>query len=198
MAGWDWYATFASLAGVDPTDHRAAAAGLPPIDSLDMWPMLSGANMTSPRTHVPIGSNTGGESGRTSGNTTVGGLIVPPYKIILGMNTNDTLDMATWTGPQNPNMTCAHTPSCLSPAKMIATCGRTPATGCLYNVYEDPTEHVNLALKLPKVFNGLLARVDEIQKGVYSPQRADSAYDNVACNYSLTHLHGFWGPFWDV
>lgn len=33
---WDWYATFSSLAGIDPTDHRAARAGLPPIDSYDM------------------------------------------------------------------------------------------------------------------------------------------------------------------
>ena len=33
-AGWDWYATLAGLAGADPTDHRAAAAGLPPIDSI--------------------------------------------------------------------------------------------------------------------------------------------------------------------
>lgn len=33
----DWYSTLAALAGEDPTDHRAAAAGLPPIDSIDMW-----------------------------------------------------------------------------------------------------------------------------------------------------------------
>lgn len=36
--GWmhleDWYTTFCSLAGVDPTDARAAAAGLPPVDGL--------------------------------------------------------------------------------------------------------------------------------------------------------------------
>ena len=32
----DWYSTFSFLAGVDPTDHSAAAAGLPPIDSINM------------------------------------------------------------------------------------------------------------------------------------------------------------------
>ena len=32
----DYYATFAAIAGQDPTDHRAAAAGLPPIDGIDM------------------------------------------------------------------------------------------------------------------------------------------------------------------
>jgi hypothetical protein len=36
------YGTFAHLAGVDPTDHRAAAAGLPPVDSLNLWPYVSG------------------------------------------------------------------------------------------------------------------------------------------------------------
>jgi arylsulfatase B len=54
------YATFCALAGVDPTDTRAAAAGLPPIDSLNLWPLLSGANPTSPRTEVILGwSGTG-------------------------------------------------------------------------------------------------------------------------------------------
>ena len=47
-AGWDWYATLAALAGVSPHDPRAAAAGLPPIDSHDLWPMLSGKALLSP------------------------------------------------------------------------------------------------------------------------------------------------------
>ena len=35
---WDWYSTFVEgIAGGDPTDHRAAAAGLPPIDSFNHW-----------------------------------------------------------------------------------------------------------------------------------------------------------------
>ena len=48
----DWYRTFAKLAGMaeaDILDQRAAAAGLPPLDSLDVWALLSGANATSPR-----------------------------------------------------------------------------------------------------------------------------------------------------
>jgi hypothetical protein len=36
------YATFAELAGVDATDHRAALAQLPPIDSISMVPVLLG------------------------------------------------------------------------------------------------------------------------------------------------------------
>ena len=37
----DWYATVCGLANVDAHDASAAAAGLPPIDSLDQWPVLS-------------------------------------------------------------------------------------------------------------------------------------------------------------
>ena len=35
-------------------DRRAAAAGLPPVDGLDVWPLISGANATSPRTEIPL------------------------------------------------------------------------------------------------------------------------------------------------
>ena len=38
----DWYGTFCSLAGVNTSDPAAEAANLPPVDSLDMWPLLSG------------------------------------------------------------------------------------------------------------------------------------------------------------
>lgn len=41
----DYYATCAGTAGEDPTDHRAAAAKLPPIDGLNMWPYFTGHNI---------------------------------------------------------------------------------------------------------------------------------------------------------
>ena len=46
------YATFAAIAGVDPTDHAAAAARLPAVDGIDQWPLLSGRNLTAPRTEL--------------------------------------------------------------------------------------------------------------------------------------------------
>ena len=45
----DWYATFSSLAGVDPNDAAAAAGGVPASDGLNMWPVIAGINSTSPR-----------------------------------------------------------------------------------------------------------------------------------------------------
>lgn len=35
-----------AIAGVDPHDAASAAAGLPQIDSINMWPLLSGTNVT--------------------------------------------------------------------------------------------------------------------------------------------------------
>ena len=79
----DWYATFCGLAGVDPTDDVAASAGLPSIDSLDMWPLISGQTSTSPRTDIPISMNT---------------LISGDYKILTG-----TVPQAGWTEEIHPN-----------------------------------------------------------------------------------------------
>ena len=35
--------------------RKAAAAGLPPIDSYDLWPLLSGKTTVSPRTELAVG-----------------------------------------------------------------------------------------------------------------------------------------------
>jgi arylsulfatase I/J len=55
----DLYATFGNpaLAGYDAADPRAAAAGLPPPDSIDMWPFLAG-DAESPRLEVPLKGQT--------------------------------------------------------------------------------------------------------------------------------------------
>merc|ERR1711988_830911 len=75
--GWDWYATYAALAGVDPTDHKAAAAGLPPHDSLNIWPWIAGEVENSPRTELALGDMTNGAASDPTSQTLVGGLIWP-------------------------------------------------------------------------------------------------------------------------
>ncbi len=191
VGAWDWYATFAALAGADPTDNKASAAGLPPIDSLNVWPLVSGQNTTSPRSRVVIGSNTDGNGGRTSGNTTIGGIIRPPYKIIIGYDVNNTINMAGWPGLKTPNNTA-------SPDwdNLVESCGRTPETGCLYNIYEDPTEHNNIAATNPDIFQQMLAEVDEAQKQVFSPERGIA--DGLAVKVANEAYDGFWGPFLDI
>ena len=138
----DWYATFCALAGVDPTDERAAKANLPPIDSLNMWPLISGQNSTSPRTDIPISNTT---------------LISGDYKILVG-----TIDQAGWTGPVYPNIT--------KPSGINATehCGE---TGCLYNIKDDPEERVNLASKMPDVIQKLQKSLAKYSASRFNPDR---------------------------
>ena len=58
----DWFATFAALAGIDdPSDPGAVQHGLPDIDSINMWPALTGENSkgrgrNSGRTELLLGA----------------------------------------------------------------------------------------------------------------------------------------------
>ena len=138
----DWYATFSALAGVDPTDFQAGKASLPPIDSLNMWPLISGQNSTSPRLDVPISNNT---------------LISGEYKILTG-----TLHEAGWTGPIYPNNT--KTPGIFN---IIEQCG----DGCLYNIKQDPEERNNLASSMPNILKEMQTKLVKYQATVFEPDR---------------------------
>ena len=62
---WDWYATWAGLAGVDAndpaTEAAAVALGLPPVgdDSVDQWAYLTGDVAPPPRRSIALGDTTG-------------------------------------------------------------------------------------------------------------------------------------------
>lgn len=138
----DWYTTFCSLAGVDIHDERAEAAKLPPVDGLDMWPMLSGQNLTSPRTEIPLSP----------------GLISGDYKILVGNN-----GQAGWTGPQYPNHT--------NPRGGIDAKVHCNTTGCLFNIREDPEERVDLADSQPDMLKHMQLRLEAWEATAFSPDR---------------------------
>ena len=138
----DWYATFCALAGVDPTDDAAAKANLPPIDSMNMWPLISGANSTSPRTDIPVSYNT---------------LISGDYKIITG-----SVHYSVHTGPKYPNVTT--TKRAIS---KNYNCGE----GCLFNIKQDPNEYNNLATKMPDMLKSMQGKLQEYQKTYFNPNR---------------------------
>jgi arylsulfatase B len=184
----DFYATYAALAGVDATDARAAAAGLPPHDSLNLWPWLSGASGASPRTEVVIG-DTSAETPNGDGATLVGGVIQGSWKLLVGpSNKGFVILQDVLTGPAWPN-----TSSLLLPLLHSRVCGRVPEVGCLFNLAVDPSETTSLAAQNPALFATLLARVDELQGGVYSPVRG--AADPAACRVATGERGGYWGPF---
>jgi len=138
----DWLGTFCALAGVDPADAVAAAAGLPPVDSVNVWPLLSGANATSPRTEFPVAP---------------GALVSGNYKLLLGNQIE-----ATWAGAVYPNASSPGRP--VDPGPTLA-CGQ---AGCLFDVVADPTEHVDVAGAHPDVVAALKARLKELEPGFYT------------------------------
>ena len=142
----DWYATFCAMAGVDPTDDKAAEAKLPPIDSLNMWPFLSGQTSTSPRTDVPLSYSS---------------LISGDYKIITGH-----IGYSVWEGPQYPNTTTVE-----KKIHIEEVCGE----GCLFNIKEDPNEYENLASKSTTILKDMQAKLEKYQKTHFNPDRGKNS-----------------------
>jgi arylsulfatase I/J len=163
--GTDWYATFAALGGVSSADPRAEAAGLPPPDSLNLWPYLSGAVESSPRTSFQIDEQC---------------LVTSPYKLLLGRQKS-----ACWSGPHVPNATGPGI------CTTVVECG---TGGCLFDLYDDPEERVNLASD-PEHAGTLTAMQAQLTKAntmIFSPDRG--APDPRACAQVKIN-GGYWGPF---
>ena len=179
----DWYATFCALAGVDPRDARGDAAGLPPVDGVNLWPLLSGANATPPRAEVVIGAD--GDGVDSDGITLVQGLIraADGYKLLVGR-----ISSAIWQGELYPNASTDW-------QDVPVDCGglRGAPGGCLFNIYADPHETVDVAAQQPAVLAEMRARLAQLQAGAYSPLRGPDHPE--ACNVSAAKWGGFVGPF---
>jgi len=185
-AGWDWYATLAGLAGVDTHDAKAAAQGLPPVSSHDLWPMLSGRSRGSPRSELLVGANEEWTTDKidqaphkdTRGAALVSGVIVPPYKLLLGearhafrMTHGETVWGQPATCPVDHTWPMNNSKRFGRPMPPLV-CGVTAETGCLFDIWQAPTETKNLAASKPALFYRMLARVREAQQSVYSPKRS--------------------------
>lgn len=167
----DWWATLIGLVGGDASDARAAAAGLPPPDSMDMWPLLSGANATPPRVEVPIAPSS---------------ILSYPWKFLKGPQW-----WSGWQGPVYPNASSpANSPN------VWDFCG----TGCLFNLESDPGEHTNVAAQHPDLVRTLSARIDELAKGFFSNNDtgvdACPPGTNLCGCWAAVHTWGgFFGPY---
>lgn len=112
------------------------------------------------RSEIPI-SDTSSVKPNGDGDTLVGGIIRNNgYKLLLGAeNKRFLVGQDVLTAPLWPNTTLPP----LVPELHPKTCGRTPLTGCLFNVLSDPGESNNLASSMPDLFHEMLARVDVLQ-----------------------------------
>jgi arylsulfatase B len=148
----DWYATFCALAGVDPHDERAASAGLPAVDSINMWPLLSGARGARGRSEIHISPVT---------------LILGPYKLLTGA------DSGSINKHQQPGFVPfdSYLPGYGAAALVNSKMHRNCSAGCLFDILNDPSERVDLAPSRPDLVDKLWARLRELNKSVFNPRR---------------------------
>jgi len=180
----DWYPTFCGLAGVDAADARAAAAGLPPVDGFDVWPMLSRANASTPRAAHFLGSSAAGPAAATLVQGVI--RVADGWKLLIG-----SVGPSFWTGSTYPN---ASSQRAVAPPPL--ECGD-PATGtgpgCLFNILADPHETLDAAAAHPSVVAELRELIAEAQRGVYSPDRGAADTERF-CSQAVEY-GGFVGPF---
>ena len=206
---WDWYATLADAMAVDArdvVDAKAAAAGLPGVDAVSLWPYWSGSASRSPRTDLALGDavRPGGGSGGSS-RTHVQGYIVdmrngggsggggsagagatggnkdgtaPPglWKLLLG-----NVSAAAWQSESFPNATTGNFPT--------QDCGG----GCLFELQSDPSEYRDVAAAQPGLVTKLKAAIAAAQATAFSPDRGGQ--DPQSCITAMTKWGGFWGPW---
>ena len=110
--------------------------------------------------------------------------VTPPQgKLIL----ND-VGQASWMGPQYPNSSHWDT------YETVTHCTTATKVGCLFNIFDDPTEHHDLAFANPSKLQELLTKMKHAQLTVFDPDRGESELA-AACDKVATTHGGFWGPF---
>ena len=136
----DWYATFSSLAGVDPSDDHE---GIPSIDSVNQWPILSGQanpedDEAAMEREIFLGS---------------GVLMQGRYKLIAtGVGYS-----GQWSGPLYPKVPAT------GPLK--GSCqAKTP---CLFDVEADPEERNDMAKAKPEIVQKMQSRLASLSKGIF-------------------------------
>jgi arylsulfatase A-like enzyme len=183
----DWYGTFARLAGVDDySDPAAVQQGLPDVDALDVWPLLSGQSTEPVRTELLLQYHRYGEDGELVPSVAQGGggesvaFISGQYKLIgrdpvkgvspdyIPSRGKDFKSMITRSGwsyrtEAMPNLKIGfNNPDGLAPAGG-------DSEFMLFDLEADPSETNDLAAELPDVVATLAVRMDELGRGVYQP-----------------------------
>jgi arylsulfatase B len=170
------YGTSNDISGDDLSklvhDADAEAANLPPVDSLDtLWDAISGSSNPK-RKEIHLSTQA---------------LLSGRYKLVVGVQ-----PMNMWQGPVYPNATGSQPmfPDIDSKHNFDYDCG---PSGCLFDVFADPTEQVDLALQLPETRKELLDRLAELNKSEFKPDRGSPSLS--ACIVAKLKYNGFYGPF---
>jgi arylsulfatase B len=189
----DWMATFADAAGLPPpADAAAAAAGLPPIDSVSHWRALTslapgaGAAAMSPRAGVPLLLSSNYTDAKIASGTKSAALLLDNWKLLVGQSL-----CADWSGRVFPNAT--DTNACLTSS--VLQCGGA-SKGCLFDVVGDPGEHHDVSAAHPDVLTEMQGMLRDEEKRVFRPDRG---CDGESCAEAVCKAAdaagGFWAPF---
>lgn len=92
-----------------------------------------------------------------------------------------------WTGPHYPNSSTDFNSQDTSYTKH---CG---ATGCLFNLLEDPSEKQDQSWAFPGKANEMVKKVEQLELTAFNPHRGTT--DPRACEAALGRWVGFWG-YW--
>lgn len=141
LAGiFDWYSTFAFLAGVTVDD--------PHTDSLNLWPSLLDPTAPAPRTEMLIGVGGSGFNGAYRNGS---------IKLIMPNGNSEAAD--GWSA-QYPGSSPVVPPNSVPPD---VRCGTT-TTPCLFDLARDPEERVNLATTEPALLASMKSRYLELAR----------------------------------
>lgn len=143
------YATFCTLAGVDPRNDVYLDGKVRPIDGVNVWPMLTGANVTQPRVLTP-----------TTESSIIEATPATWWKLVnLAGNSNYYGKNDTQTPGTDPCLAACQ-PDPVEPGRtdpIVNGCPVCNATHpCLYDLLVDPLEQHNVAAQHMDVVSRLL------------------------------------------
>ena len=151
---------------------------MPEIDALNVWPLISGQNNTSPRVSFPV---------------TTQSYMKNNYKLIVG----DSIPYASWAGDIYPNETSAANGA--TPMQDVtANC----SNGCLFDVeMNDMTEHIDIANEYPNIVSEMKSEFESAKTSFYTNNDTanNACPSNVtiecACWMAKYYWNGFFGPY---
>jgi len=221
----DWYKTFCNLAGVDYKDDLAKKYDLPEVDGIDLWPMITGSGKGRDEIYISQKAIIMGKyklmigkhgydfrGGPQYPNNTCGGCTD------LGV-CNDCDQPGPSSGYWFPCETLQEGTDdvCLDSArgmesfarfesypkqleylaKYAIDCEKDGKIGCLFNIMDDPEEHVDLGddPKFAKRAKFMLARLKKMNETNFDPDRG---YENYQACVAGFRYGGYIGPFLDI
>lgn len=141
----DWYATFCTLAGIDYHDYAYLEGKLHDVDSVNVWPLLTGENATQPRPMTP---------------TTETSLVYTTenewWKLVTLAGQSNYYSMNGSQFPGNDTCLTGGQPDPPQPGRtdpivngICVVCNS--SFPCLYDIKKDPAERNNIAMMNPDI-----------------------------------------------